>query len=630
MIEIAIRDLNKYYGSNHVIKGISIEIMKGEKIGLLGKNGTGKSTLFKIIAGIEDFEEGNITRAGDGKIELLEQIPVFKDGYSVEDVLHDAFSEITDISDEMRHLEDLITTDDADRLLSRYGSLQAEYEARGGYELESRIDRICTGMKIGSEMRKQFFKDLSGGEKTRVNLARILLRDSNVLLLDEPTNHLDMSSLRWLEDFLKAFQGTAVIISHDRCLLDNVVERIIEIDEGKASFYEGNYSFYAEEKERRFQKQNQEYELQQRKIGQLEAASKRMHEWARNADNPAMHKRAFSIEKRIERIERIDKPIMSKRIASEFKEADFSSREIVSLRGIRKAYGEKILFDEVNLKIMRKDRIAVIGSNGCGKTSFLKLIAGGEMPDKGEVNISSSIKMAIMPQTIEFENSEATVLETFRYMFEVNEERARSILTVFNFRGKDVFKKTGILSGGEKSRLKLCILMQSECNLLLLDEPTNHMDIESREWIEKAISLYKGTMVFVSHDRYFLNRFAERIFDVGNGRITDFFGTYGEYCNWKEKAARNSKQSSEKTEIGGDIVEAVKVSNKGRIDIHERKITDIENQITEMENKLKAISIEMDSCMDDFVKLNVLFNEKSELGKKLEILYEEWGIKCYE
>jgi len=334
-----------------------------------------------------------------------------------------------------------------------------------------------------------------------------------------------LSSLLWLEEFLRKFAGVVVVISHDRVFLDNIVNRIIEIDNGKANFYSGNYTFYAEERERRFQTQAEQYRQQQRKIDHLETAAKRLRVWGRAADNAALHKRAYAIEKRVEKMDKIDKPKRARRITKNFGESIHAAKVLVAFDSVTKSFGENILMSDVSLKIRKNDRIALIGANGCGKTTLLKMILGQEKCDNDieeAVKISENAKTAYLPQIIDFENPEATIIETFRdEMGEsvATDERARSILAGFHFRANDITKKVGKLSGGEKSRLKLCLLMQSNINLLILDEPTNHLDIESREWIEQALEKFDGAIIFVSHDRYFLNKFAESIWIMENSKI---------------------------------------------------------------------------------------------------------------
>lgn len=687
MLDIAVKDLNKYYGSNHVIRGISFEIKRGSKVGLTGRNGSGKSTLLKIIAGLEGYESGNVSRASGTRAEILEQIPSFKEGSTVDDVLHSAFADIHDIFDEMRGLEarmaacaDAIQSGqtyerseeaggqcvDADeryediseghgeadwrlgaadklyeKLLSRYGRLQTLYESKGGYDIESKIDRVCSGMRIDAEMREKEFAVLSGGEQTRVNLARILLMDADILLLDEPTNHLDLGSMQWVEEFLAEFAGTVLVISHDRCFLDNVVTSIIELDFNGVSFYEGNYSFYAEERVRRFNLQNEKYEQQTRKIEQLEAAAKRMHEWARAADSGALHKRAFAIEKRIERMERVERPVTMKKITSGFRENGHTSEVAVIFNDIYKAYGSRTLLKGIDLIIHRKDRIALIGANGCGKSTLIKILTGEETPDQGYVKIGNSVRPAYLPQVIEFENNTATVLETVRYELETNEERARKILARFHFRGSDVLKTTGNLSGGEKSRLKLCLLMQQDINLLILDEPTNHLDIQSREWIEEALSGYSGTILFVSHDRYFINKFTARVWELKNGIITDFDGTFAEYVQWLSMTASREKDAlSGRTAVKGSEINAdsrCKASREGRKPDRDRRsngapviksaseIRACEERISSAESLLSKLNQEMEASTSDFEKLNELFVQKQEIEDELEMLYNKWG-----
>lgn len=516
MIDISVHELNKYYGVSHILKEITFEIYSGEKIGLLGKNGSGKSTILKILSGIENYESGNYAKANGKVIEMLAQIPDFTESDMVEDILYSSFNEIMDIHNEMKKIEG--NPDPV--ILKRYGKLMERYELLGGYDTEVNIDKICTGMNIYDNMRQTLFKSLSGGEKTRVNLARILLRNCDIMLLDEPTNHLDLMSLEWLETFLKSYKGTIVVVSHDRAFLDNVVTRIIEVEEGKLNFYSGNYTYYVEEKQRRYLTQTELYEQQQRKIRQLETAAKRMHEWAKIADNKAMHRRAFAIEKRIERMDKVDKPLENKKINGEFNDSGFSGKEIVVFKDVCKTYGEKIIADKINFKIYRNDRIALLGDNGCGKSTLIRMIMGEESSDSGDIKVGESTRIAYMPQIITFDRPDSTILETFRYFTESGDEKARAILAKFHFRGKDVIKTVKNLSGGEKSRLKLCLLMQTNVNFLILDEPTNHLDIQSREWIEDVISDFNGTILFVSHDRYFLDKFAEKIWFMENGKIT--------------------------------------------------------------------------------------------------------------
>ena len=533
MIDISVHGLNKYYGSNHVLRGIALEIYKGEKVGLLGRNGSGKTTLFRVVAQDEPYDSGSVSRASGKKVEVLAQMPSFGEHDTAESILRSSFAEIAKIHDDMKRIEG----DATPSVLARYGKLMDEYERLGGYDVEIKIEKICNGMNIDYNMRCSPFRLLSGGEKTRVNLARILLRDCDILLLDEPTNHLDLASLSWLEHFIKEFSGTVVVISHDRVFLDNVVNRIIEIDDGVANFYSGNYTFYVAEKEQRYQTQAEQYKQQQRKIDQLETAIKRQRVWAAmNPSNAGLARRALAMEKRIEQMDKVDKPTTLRKMTEDFNSGGHAAKVVVSLESVHKSYGSNKLLDDVSLNIGRNDRIALIGANGCGKTTLLKMIMGEETCDSGMIKVSSNIKLAYMSQIIAFDDDNATVIETLRNITPLPEEKLRSTLARFRFKAQDVTKKVTNLSGGEKSRLKLCLLMQNQANFLILDEPTNHLDIESREWIEDAVSDFVGTMLFISHDRFFLSQFASKIWSMKDGSITVFNGGFEDWA--RPNAAR--------------------------------------------------------------------------------------------
>ncbi len=615
MIDIAVSDLNKYYGANHVLKGITFTVYSGEKIGLLGRNGSGKTTLFKTITEEEPYESGTISKASGKKIEILDQIPFFEEKATVDDILFSSFQEVLDVHAAMKKIEG-----NADpSILMRYGRLMEEYERLGGYEIEVKIEKLCNGMNISSEMRNSLFSTLSGGEKTRVNLARILLRDCDILLLDEPTNHLDLASLEWLENFLLSFPGTAVIISHDRVFLDRVVTRIIEIENGQANFYSGNYSFYVEEKEQRYLTQAEQYKQQQRKIHQLEVAIQRQKVWADiNPSNTGLSKRILAFEKRIEHMEKVDKPNTSKRMEEDFNSGGYAAKVIVAFNSVKKQYGSKILLQNLNLSISRNDSIALVGENGCGKSTLIKLITGEEASDSGLVTVSSNVKIAYLPQIITFENEEATVLETLRHAYGLAEEKARSILAGFKFRATDVMKKVSSLSGGEKSRLKLCLLMQNQVNFLILDEPTNHLDIESREWIEEAVSDFEGTLLFVSHDRYFLNKFTSKIWSMKDGTITEFNCGFDEYIQIIEHQEQEPIITPAEKKIRP--LPTKKVESLPKRVPYEVLISEAENELQEL---IKIIETELRH--KEYGKLKPLYEEKMQLEERIELLYRAWA-----
>lgn len=631
MIEIALNSIEKYYGANQVLKGLSLEIQKGERVGLLGKNGAGKTTVFKIIAGIEKQDAGARMVRKDTVIGMLDQLPQYPGDCTAEHVLYSAFESLHELKVKMVELEKLMGAGAADvHILSSYGKLQQAFEAMDGYTTEESIDRVCTGLKIDRDMRDKLFSNLSGGEKTRVVLGRLILQNPDIILLDEPTNHLDLSSIEWLEDYLQQFKGTAVIISHDRYFLDTIVKRIIEVADGKAEVYEGNYSYYAVEKDKRYQLQLEKYEQEQKKIKQLESAAKRMHEWAKNADNPHMHRRAFSIEKRIERMEKTDRPVHESSMKSHFNEYGFSGRDVVVFSSISKVFGERNILNNIDFIVQRGERVAILGSNGTGKSTLVKVITGEIKADKGSCRVGESIKYAYLPQHIIFENPDATMLEMVRNELEISEGSARELLARFKFNKEDVHKRVKNLSGGEKSRLRLCIQMQSNANLLLLDEPTNHLDIHSREWLENALSEFGGTIIFVSHDRYFINRFATRVSELANGKIMDYYGDYEFYKVRKLevlKAKESEKRMNTKTAIRDvkpkrdSYKEKDKATSDKRAEVHREKL---ENNILVLEARLSDINMEMQNSDDDYLRLDTLYKQKTELEEKIQELYNQW------
>jgi ATPase subunit of ABC transporter with duplicated ATPase domains len=481
------------------------------------------------------------------------------------------------------------------------------YERMGGYDIEVKLDKVCAGMHLDDSLRNSPFAQLSGGEKTRVNLARILLRACDMLLLDEPTNHLDLASLEWLEKFLQAFSGTVIVISHDRTFLDRVVTRIIAIEEGKASFYAGNYSFYVQERQQRFLTQAEQYKQQQRKISQLEVAIRRQRVWAdMNKSNAGLAKRALAMEKRIEQMDKVEKPKTERQLSATFDSGGHAAKEMVALDAVCKSYGAKVLLNEVSLKIRRNDRIALVGANGCGKSTLLKMLMNEEQPSGGTIKMSLNAKAAYMPQIINFKDPQATMLATLQLACGLTMEKARNILAGFHFRGEDVMKQVGNLSGGEKSRLKLCMLMQNSVNLLLLDEPTNHLDIASREWMESALHDFEGTMLFVSHDRYFLSQFATQIWHMENGGITLYDCGFDAYVE-----ALSHRQS------GTTKPAPKKKQQKSR---PQKEPLPIEARISEAEAELNKLQGEMEADPSN----KALQKAKSLLETKIETLYKEW------
>ncbi|NLX64757.1 MAG: ABC-F type ribosomal protection protein [Clostridiaceae bacterium] len=624
MAEIILNDIHKYYGANHVLKGVSLEIYEGSVVGLIGRNGAGKTTLFKIISGIESYEKGELIIAKGRKVGVLDQIPEYGPDTTVYQVLDSAFSEIYELRDRLQNLEKLMAENNSRDLVRAYGQLQQEYEIREGYNIETSINRVCNGIGIDKDLQGRLFNELSGGEKTRVNLARIILTDADILLLDEPTNHLDISAVEWLEDYLNKFKGTVIVISHDRYFLDRIADRIVEIEDGTAVSYDGNYSKYAMLKEQRRLKQLKQYEQDLKKIKQLENAVRRMHDWANRADNPKLHKRAFGMEKRLERMKEnaAPKPKTERKLSKSFKSGLFSGTEVLSLRGLQKSFDGRILFEDVNMLLLKGDRVALLGDNGSGKTTLLKIIMGEISPDTGSVKIGPSVRIAYLPQIITFEQPKLTILETVRRELIINEDTARNLLAGFLFTGEDVFKAVGNLSGGERSRLKLCLLMQTGVNFLILDEPTNHLDIASREWMEEVLEDFEGTILFVSHDRYFIRKFAKKICELENGKLYSFDGDYEEYRTWKKYDAQRKKDAEQlpKPDKSNKDTRIKKPSPKAI----EKKLNNLEKDINFIEQRLSEIENEMEIHAADYKRLEELLNEKKSLEEKHESLIAQW------
>lgn len=619
MIDISVNNLIKSFTiGDNLLDGLTFQVGEGERVGILGKNGCGKSTFFKILTGEYDYDEGEVTVAPGKRLGLISQIPVYPEGCTVEGVLDDAFVRVHRMERELEELAAKMAAGDTSlQTMNRYDFLSAEFERAGGYDLPVQVNKVCNGLGISQEMREQPFELLSGGEKTRVNLGRLILEDTDILLLDEPTNHLDLHAVEWLEEYLAGFKGTVLTISHDRYFLDRVVKRIVEIDRGKAVFYSGNYSFYVVEKQRRYQEQLRQYQKEQAKIAQLTATATLMHE----RGTEKQHKTAFAIEKRIERMRTTDRPDRpEKAMKAGFSSWAFQGDELFSLSGVGKAFGERTLFSGLELEVTGGERIALLGDNGTGKTSFLKLLLGEDRDYQGRIHFGPSVRTGYLPQIVTFSHPERTLLDTMLYEQNCSAQEARNRLGGFQFRGDDVFKQVCTLSGGERTRLKLCILMDERINFLVLDEPTNHLDIASREWIEAAVEDFDGTLLFVSHDRYFINRFATRIWTLENGTITDF---RGDYEAWQAKKARELELRSV-LKPKAEKPKKEKLKRTGGTKPLEKRLAQVERDVAKAEERQAALEEEMAEYATDYVKLQELTEEKTALDERLAALYDEW------
>ena len=627
MIDISVSNLVKEFEVGHkILDGLTFQVDTGERVGLLGPNGCGKTTLLRILTGVMDYDEGDVVIAPGKRMGLISQIPVYPAGYTVEDVLATAFEPLREMEREMAALAEQMGEGTDPALLARYDKLTAAFEAAGGYETDTKTNKVCNGLTIPQSMREQLFDKLSGGEKTRVNLARLILEDTDILLLDEPTNHLDLRATEWLEEYLDKFKGTVLTVSHDRYFLDKVVNRIVEIQAGKAEFYSGNYSFYVVEKERRYEEKLRQYEKEQAKIEQLEKAAEQMRVWAYSGMDKTF-KRVKSMEKRIERMRTTDRPTRERKMEVRFGEREFRGDEVLTIKGLTKSFGDRTLFSNLGLEVVGGERIALLGDNGSGKTTLLKILLGEEEPDAGKVRIGPTVKVGYLPQHVHFDHPERNLVDTLIYEQDCTAQTARNRLAAFKFRGEDVFKPVSALSGGEQSRLRLCMLMDEKINLLILDEPTNHLDIQSREWIEEAVEEYEGNLLFVSHDRYFIDRFASRIWMLEDGHITDFRGNYQEYQAARARGAAGKSASDVQVSVE-KVPEPKEKKEKpkrpGGTKNLEKEVTAAERAVAKAEEQMYDLEQQIQEASADYLKLQELYEQREALEEEILKLYGTW------
>ena len=543
MMDISIANAKKNYGFKNVLDGFALDVTSGEKIGLIGPNGCGKTTLFKLITKEEGLDSGSISIRKGANVRLLSQMPpVVDDECTVRDILTRDFKDVFEIEAHMKELEKQMAVADPnelERILDRYGKLQNRFMDLDGYTIDSKISELCNKFRIDENMLNRKFNTLSGGEKTIVNLASIMLSNPDILLLDEPTNNLDIDTLEWLESYLKSYTGTIILCSHDRYFLDKVVSKIVLIERGKSEIFFGNYSYYLEENERRTLAEFEQYKDQQKMIEAMKRKIKQLQEFGKLAypGGESFFKRAASIQKRLDKIELLDKPETVKEIPLNFQMTDRSGKQVLMVRDFDLTVADKDLLDQVSFDVAFKDRTCLMGKNGSGKSTLIKYIMGlyeNEQEDD-HVKIGSNVSIGYIPQTITFENDNATILDVARKSYYDSETHLRASLAKFMFNGENVFKRVGTLSGGEKVRLKLFELMQKNVNLLIMDEPTNHIDITTQEVLEEALKEYPGTILFISHDRYFINEIAQKILYIEDKGITEYLGNYDDYRDTKEK-----------------------------------------------------------------------------------------------
>lgn len=618
----SVNNVKKSFGGNIIFENISLEIKNGERIGLVGRNGSGKTTIFQLLTGIEGLDAGAIHVKKGTRIGHVAQIPKFNNEMNVYDVLSSAFKKEKELEIEMHALEKNMAEEQVSsalqKLMERYGVIQERYAFLGGYEIEANIMKVANGLQV-TELFPRSFMELSGGEQTKVSLAYMLLQKPDLLLLDEPTNHLDLFAVEWLEQFLKEYTGTVMVISHDRYFLDEVVTKIFDLEDGEIHVYHTNYSQFVEEKEERLLQEFQAYQEQQKKIKKMKEAIKRLREWANQANPPneGLHKRARNMERALERIEKLKRPILDrKQMGLQFEGQERSGKDVVVMKEVSKGFAERSLFEKVNLHIRFQERAAIVGRNGTGKTTLLKLLLKEMQQDAGEIRIGSSVKIGYLSQHA-YGNMKNNVLEAFRDCVAVTEGEARHILARFLFYGPAVFKKVTQLSGGEKMRLRLAQLMYQDVNFLILDEPTNHLDIESREVLEEALEQYNGTILAVSHDRYFLNKLFEKTYWIDEHKLFEFAGNYAwARQKWEERIEKQVVKQKQQQQ-GNKALEVMPIKKK-----KSRDLEAVENELMHIEEDIYALECKMENVVD-VEMLEQLYEEKTKKEFLRAELYNE-------
>lgn len=532
MLLLNVNKVCKSFGFGKLLDNLSFTVNDGERIAIVGKNGCGKSTLLKLIVKLERLDSGDITIKKDATVEYLEQGDVAdsKTGKCI-DILKSAFSNLYQIEDRMHEYEQkmLTETDDTalNKLITTYSNLQEKFINLGGYEIDTKINMVIEGLKINKSLLEREFPSLSGGERTIINLAKILLSNPDLLLLDEPTNHLDITRLEWLEGYLKNYKGSVIIVSHDRYFLDRVVNKVLELEDGQIKTYFGNYSSYLRQKENEEVKEFEIYKVQQKRIQEMEKAIKRLKEWGKMGNNPTFFRRAKAIQANLDRYKEnaLDKPQTSKKLPIKFNASARGSQFVLNIKDLNLKVENKTLLNSANCVIENGEKVAIIGENGCGKSTLIKAIMNGN----DNIKLGGNQHIGYLSQIIEFEDKKQNVLNYFMSSTGLDEEQARSILFNMQFFKSDVIKSVGSLSGGEKIRLKLAVMLQQDINFLILDEPTNHIDIDTREVLEDTLRDFKGTILFVSHDRYFINKLASKVVEFYNHKLYTFYGNYDDY-----------------------------------------------------------------------------------------------------
>lgn len=620
-------DITKSYGGNEILRGVSFQVNVNEKVGLVGRNGAGKTTVFRILTGKESADSGDVIKMNGLKLGLLDQHVDFESGDTVHTAALSAFKEIHDIEAEMRRLEHRMATDYSEEILNKYADLQNAFELADGFTYAARAEAILQGIGFDREMWDHDASMLSGGQKNRLGMVRMLLSGADVLLLDEPTNHLDVHAVEWLEEFLKTYDKSYVVISHDRYFLDRTTNRVIEIDRGQAVTYKGNYSDYLVERELRREQQQREYENQQSLINKTEEFIRRNLEGQKT-------KQAKSRRNMLERMERLE-AVQSEKHGGSFKlkNVERTGNNVLMTEELAIGYGDKVLASGINISLHRGGVLGVIGGNGTGKTTLLKTLLGEIREIDGKILWGTKVNIGYYSQSLDdLHDGNTVLLELKRIAPMVETVVLRSFLARFLFFGEDVDKPVTALSGGEKGRLALAKLIYSQKNVLILDEPTNHLDIPAREALESALDEYPGTIITVSHDRFFLDRIASQMLSFeDNGHVLDYLGNYTEFHDWREARLKagslnfNEKKSVQKTEPKKSSNSSLNLSKNQQLQF-EKRIAEIENLIPDLESQISDLNAQMSQpeIAADFTRLNELTDKLKQTEEEVQQLYSEW------
>lgn len=630
MILMTVQGVSKSFGMKSVLKDISLTLQQGARMGLIGVNGSGKSTLFRLIAGQMEPDEGTISLMRGTRVGMLTQEADIQSDLTVREELSRVFEPVREMERRLRALEEEMAQkheDEAelDRLSREYARLTDRFEDAGGYEWPSRIQGVLAGLGFARGREDQPASVLSGGEKTRLCLARLLLTQPDLLMLDEPTNHLDLSSIQWLEDTLKKYRGTVLIISHDRYFMNSVCDCMAEISMRRLVQYEGNYDQFTVKRQADIERQIREYKLQQAEIARQQAIIQRYRMYNREKSIRA----AESREKRLEKMERLERPVDEQHVRFSFEARRRTGDDVLKVHGLAKGFEGRRLFENFDLHLRAGDRVAIIGPNGVGKSTLLNIIARKLKADAGEVEFGANVDLGYYEQHQTGLDPEKDVLNELWDAFpRLDLDRVRSVLALFLFTGDDVYKKISMLSGGEKGRVSLCKLMLKRDNLLLLDEPTNHLDMDSREVLEGALEDFDGTILTVSHDRYFINRVADRIIEMRPDGVKEYLGNYDDYLEKKRReeagledaaASGMTKTQLDKQRRKERLLREGKKALEKQLEAAEARIADAEKEIQDLETRMA--DPELYQRPDE---ARETARRHAELQAGMDALYEEW------